>query len=135
MGISDGATASSVSGVYDGGGVPSPPTYGDARLVDESSPKLVAAGDTGDRCRSGDTTRPLQRRLQEECSVETDDPMTPMRDFINKLPTQPEPKSSWIDWPLPLENGPCDPDEAFVCCDTWFQEHDRTWTVTYCSAC
>lgn len=126
----------SITGL-DNGGVPHPPTYGGARPVDQSSPKILAAGNTGNRCRSGNTTPSLERRLQEKCSVETEtetqDPMTSIKDFILKQTRPKAPKSGWVDWPLPLENGPCDPSEAFVCCDTYFQEFDRTWTVSYCS--
>lgn len=146
-GINDESDAFGISGLNNGG-VSHPQT--------DSNAKSVAAGNSGDQCRSRDTTRSLERRLQDEsqddklqddnsqdgespdiCALGPPDPMTPIKDFVVEQTRQRRPKSEWPwqPWPLPTEGDPCEPGEASICCELYYQEPDRTWTVTLCDQC
>lgn len=126
-GIKDELNAFGVTGLYDGG-VSNPQTDNDAEPVDETSPSLLAAGDSGDSCKSLDNTRPLERR---GCNIfaEPKDPTAPLKDFMNRLQRPPPPNPYW---PLPTEFNPCKPGEASVCCELYYQDVDKSWTVALC---
>lgn len=134
-GTNDESNAFGVTGLYDGG-VSHPQTDNDAEPVDETSPPLLAAGDSGDICRSLDTTRTLERR---GCNTfgepEPKDPTAPLKDFMDNLQRSTPPKSNWPDWPLPTEFDPCKGGEASVCCEFSYQDVDGSWTVSLCYQC
>lgn len=131
-GINDQRNAFDVTSLNKGG-VSNPPRDGESKPGDGSSPNLLAAGATGDRCSSSDTTRPLERRLDgDECRIPIKDPMTPIKEFIDD---QLRPQSDGWTWPLPTEDDPCAPGEASMCCELWYQEIDRTWIVSLCETC
>lgn len=129
-GTNDELNAFGVTGLNDGG-VSHPQTDNDAQPVDETSPPLLAAGDSGDICKSSDTTRSVERR---GCNTfgEPKDPTAPLKDFMDSLQRSAPPSSYW---PLPTEYNPCKGSEASVCCEFFYQDVDGSWTVSLCYQC